>query len=164
MQLAIALARIVEGDDDGPVLQEILRETVPPVLKDGNGGVGELGVLIIFVIAWVVVWIPAVGSRHSAPVMKPLGSDLERTSVRLCSRMSPKCLATVPIPSIGEPPYNDTSLILLSSQLKVGTLQTAEGTSEVSDQKAFNSILKSPVYFAERVRSHPTLSPSPPRI
>ena len=37
VQLAIALARIVEGDDDGPVLQEILRETVVPLaFKDGN--------------------------------------------------------------------------------------------------------------------------------
>ena len=36
-QLAIALARIVEGNDDGPVLQEILRETVVPLaFKDGN--------------------------------------------------------------------------------------------------------------------------------
>ena len=37
VQLAIALARIVEGNDDGPVLQEILRETVVPLaFKDGN--------------------------------------------------------------------------------------------------------------------------------
>ena len=37
VQLAIALARIAEGDDDGPVLQEILRETVVPLaFKDGN--------------------------------------------------------------------------------------------------------------------------------
>ena len=37
MQLAIALARIVEGNDDGPVLQEVLRETVVPLaFKDGN--------------------------------------------------------------------------------------------------------------------------------
>lgn len=37
VQLAIALARIVEGDDDGPVLQGILRETVVPLaFKDGN--------------------------------------------------------------------------------------------------------------------------------
>lgn len=37
VQLAIALARIVEGNDDGPVLQEILRETVVPLaFNDGN--------------------------------------------------------------------------------------------------------------------------------
>lgn len=37
VQLAIALARIVEGNDDGPVLREILRETVVPLaFKDGN--------------------------------------------------------------------------------------------------------------------------------
>ena len=37
VQLAIALARVVEGNDDGPVLQEILRETVVPLaFHDGN--------------------------------------------------------------------------------------------------------------------------------
>jgi hypothetical protein len=37
VQLAIALARIVEGNDDGPILQEILQETVVPLaFKDGN--------------------------------------------------------------------------------------------------------------------------------
>lgn len=37
VQLAIALARIVEGDDNGPVLQEILRGSVVPLaFKDGN--------------------------------------------------------------------------------------------------------------------------------
>lgn len=37
VQLAIALARVVEGDDDGPMLQEILRETVIPLaFNDGN--------------------------------------------------------------------------------------------------------------------------------
>jgi hypothetical protein len=37
MQLAIALARIVEGNDEGPVLQDILRETVVPLaFADGN--------------------------------------------------------------------------------------------------------------------------------
>lgn len=37
VQLAIALARIVEGNDDGPVLEEVLRETVVPLaFKDGN--------------------------------------------------------------------------------------------------------------------------------
>lgn len=37
VQLAIALARVVEGNDDGPVLQEVLRGTVVPLaFKDGN--------------------------------------------------------------------------------------------------------------------------------
>lgn len=37
VQLAIALARVVEGNDDGPVLQEILRDTVVPLaFNDGN--------------------------------------------------------------------------------------------------------------------------------
>lgn len=37
VQLAIALARVVEGGDDGPILQEILNETVVPLaFNDGN--------------------------------------------------------------------------------------------------------------------------------
>jgi hypothetical protein len=36
-QLAIALARVVEGNDDSPILQEILKSTVVPIaFKDGN--------------------------------------------------------------------------------------------------------------------------------
>lgn len=36
-QLAIALSRVVEGTDDGPILQGILRTTVVPLaFKDGN--------------------------------------------------------------------------------------------------------------------------------
>ena len=37
VQLAIALARVVEGGNDGPMLQEILSETVVPLaFNDGN--------------------------------------------------------------------------------------------------------------------------------
>ena len=37
VQLAIALARVVEGNDDGLVLQEVLKETVVPLaFNDGN--------------------------------------------------------------------------------------------------------------------------------
>lgn len=36
-QLAIALSRVVEGKDDGPILQGILKGTVIPIaFKDGN--------------------------------------------------------------------------------------------------------------------------------
>ena len=48
----------------------------------------------------------------------------------------------VPIPSIGEPHYDDTSLALLFSQLKMKTLQTAKGTSEISGRREFNFVLQ----------------------
>ena len=36
-QLAVALARIVEDGDDGPILKDILKNTVVPIaLQDGN--------------------------------------------------------------------------------------------------------------------------------
>ena len=48
----------------------------------------------------------------------------------------------VPIPSIGDPHYDDTSLALLFSQLKMKTLQTAKGTSEISGRTEFNFVLQ----------------------
>jgi len=48
----------------------------------------------------------------------------------------------VPIPSIGDPHYDDTSLALLFSQLKMKTLQTAKGTSEISGLTEFNFVLQ----------------------
>lgn len=48
----------------------------------------------------------------------------------------------VPIPSIGDPHYDDTSLALLFSQLKMKTLQTAKGTSEISGWTEFNFVLQ----------------------
>lgn len=41
-QLAIALARVVEGSDGGPVLNDILKNTVlPTAFKDGNRWLGS---------------------------------------------------------------------------------------------------------------------------
>lgn len=48
----------------------------------------------------------------------------------------------VSIPSIGDPHYDDTSLALLFSQLKMKTLQTAKGTSEISGRTEFNFVLQ----------------------
>ena len=62
----------------------------------------------------------------------------------------------VPIPSIGDPHYDDTSLALLFSQLKMKTLQTAKGTSEISGRREFNFVLQIARVFCRMG----TLSPS----
>ncbi len=41
-QLAVALARVVEGRDDGPILRDILNETIIPLaFKKGNRWLGS---------------------------------------------------------------------------------------------------------------------------
>jgi hypothetical protein len=65
----------------------------------------------------------------------------------------------VPIPSIGDPHYDDTSLALLFSQLKMKTLQTAKGTSEISGRREFNFVLQ----IARVFRRMGALSSYPPR-
>lgn len=47
-----------------------------------------------------------------------------------------------PIVEIGDPHYDDPSLALLFSQLKSKTLQTAQGTSEISGRTEFNFVLQ----------------------
>jgi rabconnectin-3a len=48
----------------------------------------------------------------------------------------------ITITEIGEPHYDDPSLALLFSQLKLMTLQTAKGTSEISGRTEFNFVLQ----------------------
>jgi len=62
----------------------------------------------------------------------------------------------ISIPSIGDPHYDDTSLALLFSQLKMKTLQTAKGTSEISGRREFNFVLQIARVFCRMG----TLSPS----
>ena len=46
------------------------------------------------------------------------------------------------ITEIGEPHYDDPSLALLFSQLKLKTLQTAKGTSEIAGRTEFKFVLQ----------------------
>lgn len=66
----------------------------------------------------------------------------------------------VEIPSIGDPNYDDTSLALLFSQLKMKTLQTAKGTSEISGRTEFNFVLQIARVFC-RMGAFPTPAPLP---
>ncbi|EJF67065.1 hypothetical protein DICSQDRAFT_151429 [Dichomitus squalens LYAD-421 SS1] len=116
-QLAVALARVVEGDD-GPILQDILTGTVIPLaFKDGN--------------RWLASWACWLLRRRDLAV-RILVNPLEDVASAVDAN----------IPEIGDPHYDDPSLALLFSQLKSKTLQTAQGTSEISGRTEFNFVLQ----------------------
>ncbi|OBZ78887.1 Regulator of V-ATPase in vacuolar membrane protein 1 [Grifola frondosa] len=117
-QLAVAIARVVEQGDDGPVLDDILNNTVlPTAFKDGN--------------RWLASWAFWLLRRRDLAV-RILVTPLQDIAVAL----------DVPITEIGDPHYDDPSLALLFSQLKSKTLQTAQGTSEISGRTEFNFVLQ----------------------
>lgn len=53
---------------------------------------------------------------------------------------------------IGDAHYDDPSLALLFSQLKMKTLQTAKGTSEISGRTEFNFVLQTARVFVRMGR------------
>ncbi|KDQ63425.1 hypothetical protein JAAARDRAFT_169243 [Jaapia argillacea MUCL 33604] len=117
-QLAVALARVVEKGDDGPILQSILNETViPTAFKYGN--------------RWLASWAFWLLKRKDLSV-RILVTPLQEIADEL----------DVHVSEIGEPHYDDPSLALLFSQLKMKTLQTAKGTSEISGRTEFNFVLQ----------------------
>ena len=91
MQLAIALARIVEGNDDGPVLQDILRETVVPLaFADGNRWLASWAFWLLR-RRDLAVRVLVVCFCYCGLVVETRCSDLEGTFVRPRCRMSPRC-------------------------------------------------------------------------
>ncbi|KAJ6509386.1 RAVE protein 1 C terminal-domain-containing protein, partial [Mycena vitilis] len=115
-QLAVALARVVEQSDDGPVLLGILNNTViPTAFRDGN--------------RWLASWAFWLLHRR----------DL---AVRILITPLQDVADSLNIKDIGEPHYDDPSLALLFSQLRSKTLQAAKGSSEVSGRVEFNFVLQ----------------------
>ncbi|KAF8973548.1 WD repeat-containing protein [Flammula alnicola] len=111
-QLAVALARIVEQSNEGPILQEILTNTVlPTAFELGN--------------RWLGSWAFWLLHRRDLAVRILLVGVFRHES-----------------PEIGEPHYDDPGLALLFSQLRSKTLQTAKGTSEISGRSEFNFVLQ----------------------
>ncbi|EKM61140.1 uncharacterized protein PHACADRAFT_134380 [Phanerochaete carnosa HHB-10118-sp] len=116
-QLAIALARVVEGSDNGPVLRSILESAViPTAFREGN--------------RWLASWAFWMLHRRDLAVRI------------LITPLSDMANVWTGITEIGESHYDDPSLALLFSQLKLKTLQTAKGTSEVSGRTEFNFVLQ----------------------
>ncbi|KAH8998842.1 RAVE protein 1 C terminal-domain-containing protein [Lactarius hatsudake] len=117
-QLAVALARVVEGRDDGPILRDILNGTIIPLaFKKGN--------------RWLGSWAFWLLHRRDLAV-RILVTPLQDVAGAL----------DMPITEFGNPHYDDPSLALLFSQLKSKTLQTAKGTSEISGRTEFNFVLQ----------------------
>ncbi len=138
-QLAVALARVVEGDD-GPILKDILDNTVIPLaFKDGN--------------RWLASWAFWLLHRRDLAVRIlvvsfPILRDClctQRACAYRCVQTPLEDIASdidINIEEIGDPHYDDPSLALLFSQLKSKTLQTAQGTSEISGRTEFNFVLQ----------------------
>ena len=115
IQLAIALARVVEQGDDGPVFQDLLKRIVVPLaFNTGNR----------YLASWAF-WKMHRRDLAVRVLVVPL-ADLATS------------LSEVTIIQIGvDEHYDDPSLALLFSQLKSKTLQTAKGTSEISGRMEF---------------------------
>ncbi|KAF9462089.1 WD repeat-containing protein [Collybia nuda] len=117
-QLAVALARVVEQSNEGPILLGILSNTVLPIaFKDGN--------------RWLGSWAFWLLNRRDLAVrvlLTPLQDIVAALNIKVVD--------------IGEPHYDDPSLALLFSQLRSKTLQTAKGTSEISGRSEFSFVLQ----------------------
>ncbi|EJD52247.1 hypothetical protein AURDEDRAFT_159101 [Auricularia subglabra TFB-10046 SS5] len=124
IQLAIAVARVHEGNDDGPVLKWLLEDVVVPLaFREGN--------------RWLGSWAFWMLKRRDLAVrilINPLDEFVK--SARLTS-----------VKEIGDPHYDDPSLALMFRQLKSKSLQTAKGSSEISGQTEFNFVLHTASVF-----------------
>ncbi|KAG9095999.1 regulator of (H+)-ATPase in vacuolar membrane [Ceratobasidium sp. UAMH 11750] len=130
-QLAIALARVVEGDN-GPVLRGILSKAVVPLaFESGN--------------RWLGSWAFWMLDRRDLSVrilLTPLG------------QFAASLKDTFEIGVIGDPHFDDPSLALLFAQLKSKSLQTVKGVSEISGRTEFNFVLQMARVFC-RMGCHP---------
>ncbi|KAG8940912.1 regulator of (H+)-ATPase in vacuolar membrane [Tulasnella sp. 424] len=114
-QLAVALARVVEGDN-GPVLQNILKDhVIPRAFSRGN--------------RWLGSWAFWMLNRRDLAV-RILLTPLRDLAAE----------ADAPLDEIGDPHYDDPSLAVLFAQLKSKSLQTVKGTIEISGQTEFNFV------------------------
>ncbi|KAG8915058.1 regulator of (H+)-ATPase in vacuolar membrane, partial [Tulasnella sp. 417] len=101
-QLAVALARVVEGDD-GPVLQNILKDhVIARAFRNGN--------------RWLGSWAYWMLNRRDMAVRILLTPLQDLAGV-----------ADAPLDEIGDPHYDDPSLAVLFAQLKSKSLQTVKG-------------------------------------
>lgn len=128
-QLAVAIARAVEGD--GPLLRWILIDTVLPIAFGGGH-------------RWLASWTLWMLGRRDLSV-RVLVSPMEE----IANAWDPNSKEPV-----GQPDNDDPSLLLLFQHLKSKTLQTAMGTSEVSPKLEFDFVLHNSRIFC-RMGCHP---------
>lgn len=123
-QLAVAIARAVEGD--GPLLRWVLTDTVLPIAFGGGH-------------RWLASWTLWMLNRRDLSV-RVLISPMEEVAEAWC-RKGPKL-------PVGHPDNDDPSLLLLFQFLKAKTLQTAKGTSEISVKLEFDFVLHNARVFS----------------
>lgn len=155
-QLAVALARVVEGGDDGPILRSILQTKVVPLAF--SGGHRWLGTWAFWVlkrrdlavrILLVRPLIPAALSLRRA-----LSLTLQQTPLKdLRPSLDPDVF---PIVTVGDAHDDDPSLALLFAQIRAHSLQTAKGSSEVPSRTEFSFVLHNARVFT---RMGPSLPP-----
>ncbi|KZT31551.1 hypothetical protein SISSUDRAFT_713707 [Sistotremastrum suecicum HHB10207 ss-3] len=117
-QLAVAIARVIEQGDDGPILRDILERTViPTAFREGN--------------RWLGSWAFWVLRRRDLAV---------RILVTPLVELAPTL--PMPVSEIGDNHYDDPSLALLFSQIRSMTLQTVKGTSEISGRTEFRFVMQ----------------------
>jgi hypothetical protein len=136
-QLAIAIARIVEQRDDGPVLEGILRDTVLPLaFKEANRWLGSWALWCLRRRDLAVrILIVRVLSSHACSLAKHASLQ---TPLRDLARAVDERIV-----DIGrEPHYDDPGLALLFTQLKTKSLQTMKGASEISGRVEFRFVMQ----------------------
>lgn len=147
-QLGVAIARVMEQGDEGPVLRDVLTTSVLPIaFKKGN--------------RWLANWAFWLLHRRDLAV-RVLLAPLHDIASAL----------DIVIGEVKESPYDDTSLALLFSQLRSKTLQAAKGASEISGAAEWSFILQIARVFCrmgchvlalDLVRSW-TFEPPPPPV
>ncbi|KAL7418926.1 regulator of (H+)-ATPase in vacuolar membrane [Cryptotrichosporon argae] len=117
-QLAVALARAVEGRADGPLLHWVLEDAVLPRAFAGGH-------------RWLASWAFWTLKRRDLAVRV------------LIAPMTDVASAWAPLgpPAAGSPENDDPSLLLLFQHLKARSLQTARGTAEIPAKVEYDFVL-----------------------
>ncbi|PWN51218.1 hypothetical protein IE53DRAFT_379141 [Violaceomyces palustris] len=127
LALAIAIARINEGSDDGPVLRELLTNRVlPHAFSQG--------------LRWLASWSFWMLKRRDLAVriiLTPLEEMLKDPEIKAEGLIRTQDVEG----SCGDGQYDDASLALLFSQLKTKSLQTIKGTQLITERKEFEFVL-----------------------
>ncbi|KAK8845415.1 hypothetical protein IAR55_006128 [Kwoniella newhampshirensis] len=117
-QLGLALARVVEGGTEGPIVKWILNDTVLPMAFKGGH-------------RWLATWAFWTLGRRDLAV---------RVLISPINDVAEAFLPDTPL-EVGNPENDDPSLLLMFQHLKSKSLQTAKGTSEVSTKLEFDFVL-----------------------
>lgn len=142
-QLAVALARCIEGASGGELLRWVLLDTVLPIAYKGGH-------------RWLASWALWMLNRRDLAVRVLIVSGVAWAVADIKTPMDDVAEAwseTAKLP-VGQPDNDDPSLLLLFQHLKGKTLQTAKGTSEISEKLEFDFVLHNAVVFC-RMGCHP---------